>query len=527
MPRAVLSLSLLFVCAALPAAAQPRLGVLIVFDQLRPDELDRYAPLFGPGGFGGIADKGARYDATYEYAATETGPGHATISTGANPDVHGIVTNRWPKDGALEYAIADKDAKLVGHDGAGYSAKNLGAPTLADAVKEQGQGKAKVITIAIKDRAAVLTGGRSADLALWYDPDAGRFVSSTAYTDKLPEWAASLGEKRPAAARQNGTWEVMATPPKLRDLLPVDDREGEGNPYEMGRVFPHHLKALKDDATKKRAYRGTPQAIADLFALAKVAVTEEKLGQDRATDLLVIGVSPTDYAGHWFGPDSLEYADLLRHADQQVRDLVRFLEKSLGRSVVVGISADHGAPSLPEQLQKDGIDAGRIMGMTLESDLSKACGGKVIIRPPHVFVDGVEGPAEDNAVACVLDKLTAHDQFERVYRRDALGTATGPFVPLMRAVQYPGRSGQIVFRQRAHHVFTWESQDGIDHGSVFLYDRRVPFVLYGPGVRRGRYPDRIDVRDVATSMSYALGVPPPALAQGRPVGALTPPPSLR
>src|SRR4051812_16810777 len=80
------------------ASAKPRLGVVIVFDQVRALEIDRYAPFFGKGGFGGLEGvgvDGARFDAYYAYSDTETGPGHATIATCANPNVHGIGANVW------------------------------------------------------------------------------------------------------------------------------------------------------------------------------------------------------------------------------------------------------------------------------------------------------------------------------------------------------------------------------------------------------------------------------------------------
>jgi arylsulfatase A-like enzyme len=58
---------------------------------------------------------------------------------------------------------------------------------------------------------------------------------------------------------------------------------------------------------------------------------------------------------------------------------------------------------------------------------------------------------------------------------------------------------------------------GTDHGSVYAYDRRVPFIVAGPGVRRGWSPTPVDVRDVAATLAFLLGVPPPDTCQGSPV----------
>ncbi len=109
--------TLLALCAAAPAHAdaRPRIGVLVVFDQLRSADLDRLEPLFGPGGFGGLMGAGAaRYDGVYSYAVTETGPGHATLVTGANPSVHGIVSNNWIERGVNVYCAEDPAGDVLG-----------------------------------------------------------------------------------------------------------------------------------------------------------------------------------------------------------------------------------------------------------------------------------------------------------------------------------------------------------------------------------------------------------------------------
>src|SRR5689334_2944550 len=102
------SLLILATLNAGPTEPRPRLGVLLIFDQLGAEELDRLAPFLGPGGFGGLAARGAAwFDADYTYSCTETGPGHATLATGANPSVHGIVGNEWFEHGQKVHVVDD------------------------------------------------------------------------------------------------------------------------------------------------------------------------------------------------------------------------------------------------------------------------------------------------------------------------------------------------------------------------------------------------------------------------------------
>src|SRR5690349_6727436 len=73
-----------------------KLVVLVVFDQMRGDYLARWAAQFGPDGFERMKKEGIWYsDCHIPYACTTTGPGHASISTGVPPSVHGIVDNDW------------------------------------------------------------------------------------------------------------------------------------------------------------------------------------------------------------------------------------------------------------------------------------------------------------------------------------------------------------------------------------------------------------------------------------------------
>ena len=90
--------------------------MLLVFDQLPAWLLERYAPFFDGGHFGGI--DGASFDAVYAYAGTETGPGHATLSTCALPAVHGIATRLSRNGGKLVGCLEVLRANEAAVDGA-------------------------------------------------------------------------------------------------------------------------------------------------------------------------------------------------------------------------------------------------------------------------------------------------------------------------------------------------------------------------------------------------------------------------
>ena len=93
---AFLALSLSVSARASAYNAKPKLVVIIVVDQLRGDILERFHDQMSPNGFRLLLDRGAWYkNCYYQYATTETAPGHATLGAGAYTLGHGIVANEW------------------------------------------------------------------------------------------------------------------------------------------------------------------------------------------------------------------------------------------------------------------------------------------------------------------------------------------------------------------------------------------------------------------------------------------------
>lgn len=96
------SVSVLAAPAKAPAAAPEtpvKLVVVISVDGLPWDNLAGYQPWF-VNGLKRLFTEGQVETAThYAHLNTETGPGHASLGTGAPPQVHGIVANRWVETG--------------------------------------------------------------------------------------------------------------------------------------------------------------------------------------------------------------------------------------------------------------------------------------------------------------------------------------------------------------------------------------------------------------------------------------------
>jgi predicted AlkP superfamily pyrophosphatase or phosphodiesterase len=522
--KMTLLLTAFWALSAAPAAAPrppPRLGVFVVIDQLGSAELEALA-LDTQTDFGGLEARGAaRFDALYPYLGTETGPGHATLSTSAAPSVHGICANVWYAEGKPIYCVDDPAVPVLGQgEGVGRSARFLAAPTLGDTLKSRSP-RSKVVSISVKDRAAILLGGPSADLALWYDYGIGRWTSSRQWVDVLPPWAERLADL-PKKAFEAGRWSVL---PQVARRGLEDAREGEDSPEGMGPTFPHDLMAVPAQ-TQKRAYRYTPQSVEDTFTLASAALEGEALGTHAVPDLLFISVSATDYSGHAWGPGSLEKVDIIERVSLELKKLTAELDKRLGKNGwALVVSSDHGVAPLAEALKAVRVPSGRLFEGQLLQDATRGLSPDqkkrlLGLSPPVIFLDlkGLADKEREAFVEAVRANLAAIKGVRSTVRTDGLES---PENALARLSTYPERCGPVFVELQPYVVFT-ESRHplGTDHASGNVYDRRVPLYLLGPSVAGGRYATPVDPRDAAPSLAALLGIPPPDRAEGKPVPAI-------
>ena len=108
--------------------------------------------------------------------ATETCPGHSTILTGGHPSRTGIVANNYfnldaPRDDKRVYCAEDETVPGTSSRGGQYapSVAKLLVPTLGDLMKAR-DPRAQVVSIAGKDRSAIMMGGHKADEVMWLAP---------------------------------------------------------------------------------------------------------------------------------------------------------------------------------------------------------------------------------------------------------------------------------------------------------------------------------------------------------------------
>ena len=169
----------------------------------------------------------------------------------------GIVANDvLGPDGKKASSMLDASTRLVPAGAAGpidrrgSSLAALQVDTLADALVAARPG-AEVYSLSLKDRGALFGAGRHPKLVLWLDTEGGTLVTSTAFAQAVPAWAAPFADGAAVARAFAQPWEPLDAGWLAAQSATRDDQEGEGDYQGMGTTFPHRAPSAK-------AMRATP-----------------------------------------------------------------------------------------------------------------------------------------------------------------------------------------------------------------------------------------------------------------------------
>jgi predicted AlkP superfamily pyrophosphatase or phosphodiesterase len=546
------------VLAASAGPPKVKLVVLLVFDQLRGDFLDKWRGEFGPGGFRRLQDDGAWFtDSHYPYGTTTTGPGHASMMTGAPPARTGVINNEWYDRAAAAVAYCAGTDRYTPVPAPATKPKYFGtpdrnlSPTVGDMLKAATGGKGKVFGLSLKDRSAIFPSGRKADGAYWFDK---KFVTSTFYRDALPKWVADFNTSGKAESYFGKNWERVKPAEVYDKLVGPDKSEGEGKGAAQGGEFPHPTTGGEKTATGKyyTALANSPFGNDLLLAFAKACVEAEQLGADDVPDLLTVSFSSNDLVGHTWGPDSHEALDVTVRSDEHVAELLAFLDGKVGKGkYAVIVTADHGICPIPDVAARRGLDGKRV------SVAATVLGAERFLKqkyadtepeptpvtsaakegedpplpktrwvekasPPYFYLNHRLIRSKGLTPEAVADELAgwvrkqdgvqaAYTYTELAAGKVAADDTVGQKVLL---AFHPDRSGEVYVVLKPYHLIgAIHTADklvtGTTHGSPHEYDTNAPLLVYGPGVKGGKRSEKVSPLHAAPVAAYFLGVVPP------------------
>jgi len=504
----------------------PKLVVLISVDQMRGDYIDRFQHQWTKGLKRLVADGAWFRQADYPYYNTVTCAGHASMSTGTVPAVHGMVLNQWwERDNSrLVSCTDDEDVELVTYGipvkGVGHSAKHLMTTTLSDELRMQGSLAPRVVSISLKARSAINLGGHRPDAVIWLDEANGEWVTSTAFSKTTVPYFADYIARHPLRNEMGRKWERSM--PKDRYLYD-GSAQGRQRTALITKDFPH---IVQGDGTEvggafTDAWESSPHSDAYLAGLAGAALDALKMGRGTGTDYLAISFSALDKVGHDFGAQSHEVQDVMFRLDHEIGVLLDKLDREVGKgNYVVGLTSDHGVAPVPERVKALGFDSGRInttvLGRQIDEVLVRELGPGTyrtrVIYNDIYFNTGVYLKLTQNAKAmeAVVETMLKTQGVWRVYRKAEL-SANDPFTRESFMSHYEGRSGDLKLLGRSYWI---TSSSTSTHGTGHRYDTWVPVILFGAGIKKGEYLQPSSPIDLAPTLAFLSGITLPD-AMGR------------
>lgn len=492
-----------------------KLVLLVAVDQFRADYLTRFEGEYQHGLKRLLTDGAVFTSASLEHYPTVTAVGHSTMLSGAYPSDSGIIGNDWfdRTAAASVTSVSDDTVQILG----GVAPKTAASPrrmlvsTIGDELKMARRGpdaasSPKVIGVSLKDRAAILPGGRGADAAYWFDVTTGAFVSSSYYFRALPSWVSALNARKLADAYAGKSWTLA-----------------QGAPTE-----PHVLPKTTEAALYSAVF-ASPFGNDLLLTLAIEALEHERLGQRGVTDVFSVSFSSNDSVGHKYGPDSPEVRDISVKTDATIGALLDAVDRRVGLAhTLVMFTSDHGVAPLPETMIEHRMSGGRTDGPSLFDPIEKALqarfgSGKWILATAgtspylnHALIAQKKlDPAEVRRVAADAAAGAAGGHVARVYTRDQLlrGQVAGDRVGRRVLAGFnAARSGDLEIVLEPNWI---RGATGTTHGTPYNYDADVPLILMGPGIRAGRYAAPVALNDAAPTIATLLSITVPSGSAGR------------
>ena len=515
---------------------KPRLVIGIVVEEMKYDQLEKFRDKLGENGIKRLINEGTYFkNASFEYMLTQSAPGHATISTGAEPSFNGITSDDWYVPLKNELINCTRDASVNPTGGSFenglHSPVNLLVSTFSDELALATNKKAKTFGIGLRESSAIFSAGHAANAAYWFDNTSGTWMSSSYYLKSLPTWVNDFNAMKFSDSYLNSTWTLLKPAQAYADCLP------DSNKFELGfnsiNYFPYDLKKIRLKSTNPKDFsliRETPFGNSLTTDFAIRLIQNEQLGKDDVTDYISICYSATDYIAHRFGPTSVEMGDAILRLDDDIKNLLTYLTDSIGKkNVLIYFTAAHGISEIPDVLSMNRIPSGYFKQnqalQLLRTYLNAVYGegdwvkgyserqiflNRSLIEDARLSLDDVQ-----KKVARFIVQFTGVEAAYPYSAFEANDFGTGNLKRIINNFS-PQRSGDVIVALNPGWV-----EKGADyvtnHNSPYEYDTHVPLIWYGWSVNKANVSRKVNMTDIAATLSTLCKIPYPNACTGEPM----------
>lgn len=338
-------------------AEKPKVVIGIVVENMRPDYIQRFWDKFQSNGFKKLYNNGAVCSNVHltqhiqNYAS-----GTATLFTGVNPAIHGIIDKTWySRLKEREVECTENDYYItVGADTKEGNASpiELLSNTVTDVLKIYSQGKSKVFSAGLNRESSIFSAGHAADGAYWFDIVSGRMISSSFYISTFPDWVRLFNSENYAEMYSYRNWTTLLPETKYEESL-QDDYLFEKGYFGKWNTFPHSISKYIKRTKDFRPFKTTPSANLMIKDFVLQMMNNEEIGTDNNTDFITAVFSSMDYENGSFGPASLEMQDSYLYLDQYIGELVDAAENKYGKENVLFFLTANTSASYPVEYLKE------------------------------------------------------------------------------------------------------------------------------------------------------------------------------
>jgi hypothetical protein len=515
--------------------SKPKVVIGIVVENMRPDYIQRYWNKFGTNGFKKLYNNGAVCNNVKISQHTQSyAGGTATLFTGVNPSVHGIIDKTWYdrlKSEEVECTEDDYYFTVGGDTEQGNASPvKLLSYTLTDNLKIFTRGKAKVYSAAMNRETAIFSAGHAADAAYWYDTESGNIISSSFYLNTFPEWVRLFNAENFPEMYSYRNWVTYLPATEYAESV-EDNYILEKGYFEKWNTFPHTIGKYSRRAENLKPVKTTPYANLVMKDFAIRLLENEPVGKDDITDFLTVTFSSMDYESGNFGPASMEMEDSYLYMDQYIGDLITFAENKYGKENVLFFLTANTSASYPvEYLQEEfhlpvdyfspenaialltsylNITYGQQNWIEHYDDLQIYLNHD-LIKKNKIDLNEMRTEASNfiNQFSGVQVSLPAH-QLEQ-------GSSSNGLFSLIYKSYTKNRSGDFLYLLKEGWQPSYKFRK-----TNYTDQSHIPLIFYGANVAPGFIDKRYNAVDFVPTLSGLIGIPVPDKSQGEVISGIS------
>jgi len=427
--------------------------------------------------------------------------------------MHGISSTRWydrtSGNTIIELCRTPKGLPTVEH---------FSAPTLSQTLTAT-DSSTRVVTVAHNINSAMVLAGSSGE-CYWID-ELGNWATADCYSATLPEWVVKHNESCINRSLILGTW--FGKLPKTKYL---NRRVTDIQIYD---IYAKAKSLFAKKVTDKwvTELKSTPVGNNALFTFATKMVDNMLAdSQKSGCKMLNICLDTPRIIAEKYGPDSVEYEDMLYYLDESIANFLAHISTKYPNKndYLVVLTSDHGNGNHNfEQIGPNNSFNTRQAAVILNAFLSAQFGqgswvlsfekgaiylNRDLIYSKRLSVSDIQNEA---ATFAMQFRGMANTATATAMLGGVMSSSTSR---LMQNSFYPRRSGDILYCLQPNYYELIEDNISIS-GSPYNYDRHIPLIFYGAGLR-GRVIDRkMESSSIAVTTAYLLGITRPDCADGQ------------